>query len=516
MACRVLRVILGDQLDRNIAALNNIDAKHDVVLLMEVVSEATYVRHHKQKIAFLFSAMRHFAEELSNEGLRVDYVKLDDPANSGSFAGEVSRAAKRHRAKEIAVTEPGEWRVLQDMRTWEDSLGVPVDIRADDRFFCTRRDFRLWSEGRNSLTMEFFYRVMRKRTGFLMDGDAPAGGQWNFDKDNRKPLPKKMDPPPIPIFAPDAITRDVIALVEARFSKHFGKLEKFAFAVTREQALIALEDFVSNRLPSFGDYQDAMRADAPFLFHSILSPYINAGLLTPREVCDATQEVYEAGHVPLNAAEGFIRQILGWREYVRGIYWLKMPDYEDTNFLDAHRPLPKFFWTGKVKSRCLQQTILGTRDHAYAHHIQRLMVTGNYALIAGIEPKQVEEWYLIVYADAYDWVELPNVHGMILFADGGLLGTKPYAASGAYINKMSDYCGKCFYDVKQKAGEKACPFNYLYWDFMIRNREKLAGNHRMRNQYGTLDRMSETRIAEIQSDAKAYLDDLEPAEAGDY
>ena len=512
----VLRIVLGDQLDRNIAALTDLDPRNDIVLMMEVEAEATYVRHHRKKIAFLFSAMRHFAKELRDGGCRVDYVTLDDAENSGSFAGEVLRATKRHRPQNIVVTEPGEWRVLADMRGWEDATGIPVDIRSDTRFFATRADFRRWAEGRRSLTMEYFYRAMRKRTGLLMDGDEPVGGQWNFDHENRKSLPKRVDPPPVPIFAPDDITRDVVALVEARFGNHFGELDAFAFAVTRAQALEALHDFIENRLPSFGDYQDAMRAGDPFLFHSVLSPYINAGLLSPRETCEAVRAAFDNGHVPLNAAEGFIRQILGWREYVRGLYWLKMPDYAQTNHLDAHRPLPKFFWTGKVKSRCLQQTILATRDNAYAHHIQRLMVTGNFALIAGLAPCEVEEWYLIVYADAYDWVELPNVHGMILFADGGLLGTKPYAASGAYIDRMSDYCGKCFYDVREKAGPKACPFNYLYWDFLIRNRAKLEGNRRLAMPYRTLDRMSAQRVAEIRADARAYLDALEPATAGDY
>ncbi len=507
----VLRVILGDQLDRGIAALADLDPKRDIVLMMEVDAEATYVRHHKKKIAFLFSAMRHFAQGLRDDGIRIDYVTLDDPSNSGSFAGEVARAVKRHKPSGIVVTEPGEWRVLHDMRRWEDATGVPIEIRPDTRFFASRADFRRWAEGRRSLTMEFFYRAMRKRTGILMDGDDPVGGQWNFDRENRKPIPKRIDPPPVPIFAPDAITRDVLALVEERFGDHFGRLEGFSFAVTRAQALEALRDFIANRLHAFGDYQDAMRAGDPFLFHAVLSPYINAGLLSPHEVCEAAQTAYDDGHAALNAAEGFIRQILGWREYVRGLYWLKMPDYAQTNHLDAHRPLPKFFWTGKVKSRCLQQTILGTRDNAYAHHIQRLMVTGNFALIAGIEPRQVEEWYLIVYADAYDWVELPNVHGMILFADGGLLGTKPYAASGAYIDRMSDYCGKCFYDVREKAGPRACPFNYLYWDFLIRNRKTLEGNRRLALTYRTLDRMDAARIAAIRSDAGAYLEALESA-----
>ena len=516
MGDRALRVVLADQLTREIAALRDIDPAHDTVLMMEVATEATYVRHHKRKIAFLFSAMRHFAQALRAEGLRVDYVTLDDPANTGSFASEIVRATQRHRPGRIVATEPGEWRVLQDMRDWEEALALPVEIRADDRFFASRADFRRWSEGRKQLRMEFFYRDMRRRSGLLMDGADPVGGQWNFDRENRKPLPRRVDPPPVPLFPPDAITRDVLALVAARFGTHFGTLEGFAFAVTREDALAALADFVANRLPSFGDYQDAMRADAPFLYHAILSPYINCGLLLPREICEAVEAAYQGGLVPINAAEGFIRQILGWREYIRGVYWLKMPDYAETNYLDAHRPLPKFFWTGEVKSRCLQQTIHATRDNAYAHHIQRLMVTGNWALIAGIEPRQVEEWYLIVYADAYDWVELPNVHGMILFADGGLLGSKPYAASGAYINRMSDYCGGCFYDVRQKAGPNACPFNYLYWDFLLRNRDKLGANLRLLNQYRTLDRMSAARVAEIESDARIYLDSLEPAGDGDY
>ncbi len=516
MAASGLRGGLGDQLDRAIAALDGLDPVRDRVLMAEVVGEATYVRHHKKKIAFIFSAMRHYAQALEAEGVAVEYVTLDDPANTQSFRGEVARAVKRHCASRVVVTEPGEWRVLQDMGGWEAAYGVPVEIRADRRFFLPRDEFRLWADAQPKPVMEFFYRDMRRRTGLLMDDDAPVGGEWNYDPLNRKKLPRRLDPPPSPFFPPDAITRDVIELVGRRFPDHFGALDGFAFAVTREDALRAQDDFIENRLPSFGHYQDAMRTNAPFLYHSVLSMYLNAGLLRPRELCAAAQDAYERGHVPLNAAEGYIRQILGWREYVRGIYWWRMPGFAGSNHLDAHRPLPRFYWTADTRAHCLKQAIGGTRDHAYAHHIQRLMVTGNFALIAGLEPAQVEEWYLIVYADAYEWVELPNVHGVILYADGGLMGSKPYAASGAYIDRMSDYCGHCSYDVRAQSGPDACPFNYLYWDFLLRNRDKLEGNPRLDMPYRALSRMGASRMRRIQSDAAAYLDGLEPARKGDY
>ncbi|MBV8849929.1 MAG: cryptochrome/photolyase family protein, partial [Methylobacteriaceae bacterium] len=388
--------------------------------------------------------------------------------------------------------------------------------RDDTRFFATRADFRRWAEGRRTYRMEFFYREMRRRTGILMDGDQPEGGEWNFDKQNRKPLPRDISVNERRIYEADAVTRGVLDLVGEFFARHFGDLEPFQWAITREEALVALDEFIEYALPSFGDYQDAMSSKEPFLFHSILSPYINAGLLLPREVVQRAEEAYRDGGVPLNAAEGFIRQILGWREYIRGIYWLKMPDYAESNFFNATRPLPSFYWTGETRSNCLHHCISGTKRHAYEHHIQRLMVTGNFALIAGFDPAQVEEWYLIVFADAYEWVELPNTHGMILYADGGLLGSKPYAASGTYINKMSDYCRGCTYDVRQRSGPDACPFNYLYWDFLIRNRAKLEGNPRLKMPYRTLDEMQAERVAEIRADAARYLNSLTPSQPGDY
>jgi deoxyribodipyrimidine photolyase-related protein len=503
-----LRLVLGDQLTRDLASLRDIDASHDVVLMAEVHDETTYVPHHKQKIVLVLSAMRHFAEELRESGIGVDYVKLDDDVNSGSLAGEIERAIARHKPSSIVLTEPGEWRVLAEMRSWQERFDVSVNIRADDRFYASRARFQRWAEGRKSFRMEFFYREMRREHDVLMDGDEPAGGQWNFDHDNRKSLPPHVKLPKRARFEPDAITHEVMELVRRRFDTHFGDLEPFGWAVTRAEALEALDHFITVCLPSFGDYQDAMKTGEPFLFHSIISPYLNIGLITAREICARAEAEWQADRAPLNAVEGFIRQILGWREYVRGIYWARMPGYAETNALNATRPLPWFYWTGETALNCMAQSIGDIRRNAYGHHIQRLMVTGNFALLAGVKPAEIEAWYLAVYADAYEWVELPNVHGMVMFADDGLLASKPYAASGAYIDRMSDYCGACAYDPAIKAGPKACPFNYLYWNFLIENHGKLGRNPRMAMPYRTLEKFTDARRAEIVSDADRFLASL--------
>jgi deoxyribodipyrimidine photolyase-related protein len=508
-----LRFILGDQLTRGLSALAGLDPSRDVVLMAEVAEETGYVPHHKQKIAFILSAMRHFASELRGEGIRVDYVSLDDPHNTGSFGGELRRAIDRHGPQSVVMTEPGEWRVLEMMQSWQNQLNVPLTIRSDTRFFCSRERFQARAEGRSNYRMEYFYREMRRETGLLMDGGAPAGGKWNFDAENRKALAPDARVPVRRRFEPDAITRQVMALVESRFKDNFGDLASFGWAVTREDALAALEEFVTLGLPHFGDYQDAMKRGSPFVYHSVISPYINIGLLTAREVCQAAEQAWKAGRAPLNAVEGFIRQILGWREYVRGIYWLKMPDYARSNALDARRKLPWFYWSGETRMACIAEVVSGTRAHAYAHHIQRLMVTGNFALLAGIAPKEIEDWYLAVYADAFEWVELPNTHGMAIFADGGVLGSKPYAASGAYINRMSDYCKGCAYDPKVRTGKGACPFNFLYWNFLIANRRMLEGNPRMAMPYRNLDRMSAAERKAIEQEARAFLANPETAAA---
>ncbi|OSQ34770.1 cryptochrome/photolyase family protein [Thalassospira sp. MCCC 1A01428] len=503
-----LRVILGDQLSQSISCLTGCDKTRDTILMCEVWDEATYVAHHKKKIAFLFSAMRHFARDLRKTGYNIDYIQLDDAENSGSFRGEVNRAIARHAPEQIIVTHPGEYRVLQDMKTWQKAFALPVEIRDDDRFLCGLDEFRDWAKDRTQLRMEFFYREMRKKHGILLENGKPVGGQWNFDTQNRKPPKNDMDIPAPYQSRPDDITNDVLDLVAARFGSHFGDLQPFHFAVTRQQALNALDQFINQRLAQFGDYQDAMVQNQPWMFHAHLAFYLNCGLLLPLECIKAAENAYYRGDVPLNAAEGFIRQILGWREFVRGIYWLRMPGYGDENYFEATAALPEFYWTAQTKMNCLRQCVLETRKNAYAHHIQRLMVLGNFALLAGISPRDVNEWFLIVYADAFEWVEMPNVSGMILFADGGYLASKPYAAGGGYISKMSNYCDNCSYKVSKKNGPDACPFNYLYWDFLARNRTKLADNHRVGMMYKTYDRMGDDKKQAIADDANRFLKSL--------
>jgi len=501
----VLRLILGDQLSHQIASLRDINIDTDIVLMAEVSAEVTYVKHHKRKIAFLFAAMRHFAEELRLAGTNVIYRRLDDQNNGGSLESELKQVIASRKISKLVVTMPGEYRLMEIMRSWQSTLDVAVELREDDRFLCSLDKFNKWADGRRQLRMDFFYRDMRRDHNVLMDGGEPVGGKWNFDSDNREPPVAGMVCPPPLQFVPDKITNDVLALVSERCADHFGDLDDFGFAVTREQALAVLDHFVDQRLNNFGKYQDAMVLDEPWVYHSHIGFYLNAGLLLPAEVISAAETAYHGGHAPLNSVEGFIRQILGWREFVRGIYWLKMPDYADLNFFEAKRDLPEFYWSGETKMLCLAQAVDATKKYAYAHHIQRLMVLGNFALLAGLSPEQVNEWFLIVYADAYEWVELPNVSGMVLFADGGYLASKPYAAGGAYINRMSNYCKHCHYKVSQKNGVTACPFNYLYWDFLIRNRSKLKDNARLGMMYRSLDRMDASKIAAVQHDADRFL-----------
>ena len=479
--------------------------------MCEVAEEATYVKHHKKKIVLLFSAMRHFAEELKQLGWRVAYSRLDDVTNAGNFTGEIERAIKLYNPERIVVTEPGEWRVKALMAAWQGQFRRPVEVLADTRFICSNEDFSAWAKGRKQLRMEYFYRDMRRKTGLLMDGDQPVGGAWNFDQDNRKPAKADLFMPAPAKFAASVITKDVLALVRERFPDHFGDADPFWFAVTRSDAEAAFEHFLQTALARFGDYQDAMLSNERFLYHSVISMYLNCGLLDALTICRKVEAAYRAGGVPLNAAEGYIRQVIGWREYVRGIYWLKMPGYAASNALNHNRPLPDFYWTAKTKMACVAAAVTQTKEEAYAHHIQRLMVTGNFALLAGISPQQLHEWYLAVYADAFEWVELPNTIGMSQFADGGLLASKPYAASGAYINRMSDYCRSCHYNVKERTGPTACPFNALYWDFVSRHAAVIKSNPRMAQVLRTYDNFEPNEKAQISNSAKAFLETLKPA-----
>ena len=505
-----LRLIFADQLSTEISALKDCNKSKDLILMCEVMEEATYVKHHKKKIAFLFSAMRHFHVELLNSNFRVLYIKLNDPKNTGSFKGEVERCLSRQNFDKIIVTYPGEYRVLNDVKTWENSFSMPVEIREDSRFFCRPEDFQSWAKGRKQLRMEYFYREMRQRFKILMDGVNPLGGKWNFDIENRRPPKKGLNVPPTFSTKPDLITLEVLRMVDQKFKDHFGSLEHFNYAVTRSQAKEALKKFIEERMVHFGEYQDAMIEGEPWMYHAQIGLYLNCGLLSPLECVEAAEQAYHDGRAPLNSVEGFIRQIIGWREYMRGIYWLKMPTYANENFLNAKRALPRFYWDAETKMNCLKQCVSETRENAYAHHIQRLMILGNFALIAGLSPKAVNEWFLAVYTDAYEWVELPNVSGMALFADGGFLASKPYAAGGSYINKMSNYCEMCSYKVAKKNGSDACPFNYLYWDFLVRNRGKLSPNPRVGMIYRTYDRMAEEKKKAISIDSNRFLESLVP------
>lgn len=502
-----LRLILGDQLSSGISSLEGIDLQHDTVLMCEVMEEATYVKHHPKKIAFLFSAMRHFAKMLRQQGISVRYITLDEDGNTGSLTGEIQRAQSLLNVNKVIVTEPGEYRLLDLFKSWHKTLGILVDILPDTRFLATHSEFAAWVNGKKQLRMEYFYREMRKKYHILLEPGTikPVGGEWNYDKENRKPPKAGMISPSRISHKKSEITKNVLQLVHHQFSQHFGKLEPFHYAVTREEALIELTHFIHTLLPNFGDYQDAMVAGEPYLYHSLISSYLNAGLLLPLEICRLAEKAYYDGIAPLNAVEGFIRQILGWREYIRGIYWHFMPAYGEHNHLNAITPLPEFYWTAETNMFCMSEAIRHTREHAYSHHIQRLMITGNFALLAGLDVKKVQEWYLAVYSDAYEWVEMPNTLGMALYGDNGIVASKPYAASGKYIHRMSNYCQKCTYDFNAMTGEKACPFNALYWDFLARHENKFRHYQRLNYVYSTWDKFGLDKQQSIRKQAALSL-----------
>ena len=507
--------ILGDQLSMTLSALDGVEPREAVLLLMEVAEETTYVRHHRRKIAFILAAMRHHAAALREAGWTVDYVELDDPDNTGSFTGEIARAVARHAPGRIVTTEAGEWRVLQMQQAWETLFGIPVDLRPDTRFLCSHNEFDRWAGDAKALVMEPFYRQMRRRTGLLMADGKPVGGRWNFDTDNRQALAEADMFMPRPLsFAPDPVTREVLALVERRFPDHPGALDGFDYAVTAEDAERQEAYFFAHALPKFGDYQDAMLTGERFLWHSILSPYLNAGLLDAADLCARAESEYQAGRAPLNSVEGYIRQLIGWREYVRGVYWREGPDYAHRNFFGNTRALPRFYWTGETDMHCLAEALGQTAAAAHAHHIQRLMVTGNFAALIGADPYLVHLWYLEIYIDAYEWVELVNTLGLSQYGDGGLVASKPYVASGAYINRMSDYCRHCRYDVGKRVGDDACPFNALYWDFHARNEGKIGDNPRMRMPYNNWRRWGEKAKSETRAQAAAFLAKLDAEPKG--
>ena len=502
---RRLVLVLGDQLDIDSSAFDDFERDHDVVLMAEVREESTHVWSSRIRIVQFLAAMRHFADELRARGRRVDYVRLDSPGNGGTLGSEVRRALARWRPEQLVMTAPGDWRVLKDLQGVAGQCGVPLDVRDDRHFFCTVREFRDYAQGRQALRMEHFYRLQRRRHDVLMVDGEPAGGRWNFDAENQAAFGENgpVDLPSPPRFEPDDITREVIALVGEHFRGHPGSLADFAWPVTRAQALAALETFIVERLPHFGRWQDAMWPGEPWLWHAHLSAAMNLKLVHPKEAVARAEAAWKAGNVPLPGAEGFIRQILGWREFVRGVYWTRMPGLATANALDAHEPLPPFYWTADTDMACLADALRQTFAHGYAHHIQRLMVTGLFALLLGVEPAQVHAWYLAVYVDAVEWVEMPNTLGMSQHADGGYMTSKPYIASGRYIERMSSgaHCRRCPYRPGDRVGPQACPFTTLYWDFLLRHRERFARHPRIGAQVRNVERLDEAARTAIQRQA---------------
>jgi deoxyribodipyrimidine photolyase-related protein len=496
---RNLVVVLGDQLNPDSAAFDGFDPSRDVVWMAEVGEEATHVWSHKARIALFLSAMRHFRDALRRKGFTVQYRTLDDPGNRGSLSAELGACMAAAKPERLVLVNPGEYRIAEAIRRVAGQAGTEIEVRPDRHFLTSRRAFAEHAAGRRRLRMEFFYRDMRKSTGILMKAGKPAGGRWNYDKGNRRSFgPSGPGRIPEPLtFPPDALTQGVLRLVSSRFAGHPGSLDRFDWPVTQAQAERALDDFIENRLAGFGPYQDAMWSGVPFGYHSRLSSSLNLKLLSPRQVLARAEKAHAERTAPIGSVEGFVRQILGWREYVRGVYWLHMPGLAEKNELRASAPLPGFYWTGETDMNCLRQVIGQTLAFGYAHHIQRLMVTGLFALMLGVTPREVHEWYLAVYVDAVEWVELPNTLCMSQFADGGILASKPYVATGKYIQRMSNYCGGCRYDPGEPAGDRGCPFTTLYWDFLIRHKALLERIPRMGLQLRNLGRIPEERKKRI-------------------
>jgi deoxyribodipyrimidine photolyase-related protein len=491
--------ILGDRLDLNQASLQNfVDSKSSTsVILIESLNHARLRPYHQQKLVLVWSAMRHFAQELEQDGWQVSYEIADD------FESALLEWVRSHNITELRVMTPAD----RPFRKLIESLTLPCEVILvpDNHFLWTTAEFSDWAQGRKSLLLEYFYRVGRQKFQILMDGDKPIGGKWNLDKENRKPPTGGLNPPPPLLFTPDEITRSVMTKVRSLDLPTYGKLESFHWAVTRAEALQVLADFIDRRLPTFGPYQDAMVTGQTTMWHALLSPYLNLGLLHPLEVIRSIEAAYHERGLDLNSVEGLIRQILGWREYMYGIYHHVSEEYFELNWFGHDRPLPDFFWdASQAKMNCLCQTLTQIEDSGYAHHIQRLMILSNFALIAGFNPQAVENWFHATFIDAYDWVMQTNVLGMGLFADGGILASKPYAASANYINKMSDYCGNCQYNFKEKTGEKACPFNFFYWDFLARHRDRLQSQGRMALILKNLDRLSPSELEQIHQHANKW------------
>ena len=506
-----LRLILGDQLNSQHHWFQDVN-KHISYLLIECRSETDYTVHHIQKICAFFKAMRLFAAELQSKGHKVIYITLDHPENQGSLAQNWLFQAKKLSVKKIGYLLPDEYRVDQALSEAAADSGMEVEVADTDHFLTTRTDFGAIFSNRKQYIMEHFYRTMRTKYHILMDEYAqPVGGKWNFDHDNRNAWKGTPGVPELPNIANDV--SDIYQMLVKEGISYIGdiKEKELPWPVDAAQAKQLIQHFIEYLLPYFGSYQDAMHTQETYLFHSRLSFALNIKLIHPLEVVKAVETAWKANpdDIQLSQAEGFIRQIIGWREYMRGVYWNKMPGYKHLNYFEHKRPLPSWFWTGETKMNCLRHAITNSLQNAYAHHIQRLMVIGNFALLAGIDPDEIDQWYLGIYIDALEWVEITNTRGMSQFADGGIVGTKPYVSSANYIDKMSNYCTSCHYNKKLKTGDKACPFNSLYWHFYHRHHDKLANNPRIGMMYITWDKMSSTVQSEMIQQAERYLADAE-------
>ncbi|MEM1059631.1 MAG: cryptochrome/photolyase family protein [Verrucomicrobiota bacterium] len=502
--------ILADQLVPDHPALAEANKKDTVVLFVESRRRASHLQYHQQKLVLLYSAMRHRAAELREAGWTVDYHRLED---TKAFSDGLKAHVKKHRPERILVMEPNDYATTKALPPLAKSAGVEIETVPTNMFLVPRAEFAEWAEGKKSLVMESHYRRMRKELGLLVDADGkPVGGEWNFDAENRKTEAQyrkaKVEPPPLAGKQSDETTEEVIEAVQRHFGDHPGRAEGFWLPVHRAGAQRWLRRFVCDRLEGFGPWEDTMVQDEPHLFHSVLSPLLNIGLLTPKECVDAAVRAFDEGDAPLASVEGFVRQIIGWREFINGIYWLRMPGYTELNELEAKRPLPEWAWGREgeeTEMNCLRQCVRQVRDTGYNHHIQRLMVLGNYFLLSGTAPREVLDWFNSMYVDAYDWVMAANVIGMVLYADGGFMATKPYAAGSGYISKMSDYCKDCRYKPSVKTGDDACPFNYLYWNFYAEHAERFAGNQRVAFMVRQWEKKSPSEQKSIRAQAQAFL-----------
>ncbi len=500
--------VLDDQLTWRHPALAGGPRKDAVVLMIESRKRARRLRYHQQKLVLVYAAMRHFAADLRAAGWAVDYHLLPETAD---FSSALDRHAKTFRPSRIVLMEPNDWPMAQAIPAIRKRLGLPVDLLPTNFFLCGRDEFRRWAGKSKRLLMENHYRRMRLELGYLVDDDGkPEGGSWNLDVENRRTFAnfatERPARPPSPVREPpDEATRDVIAMVAREFPEHPGKADGFWLPVDRARALRWLERFVRERLANFGAYEDTMATEDPLLYHSILSPLLNIGLLSPAECVDAAIGAYRKGEAPLNSVEGFTRQIIGWREFINGVYWLKMPDYVESNGLDAGRSLPPWFYTGRTDLNCVRQCLNQVIDTAYNHHIQRLMVLGNFLILTEVEPRQALRWFLEMYCDANDWAMAANVIGMVLHADGGFMATKPYVAGSGYISRMSDYCVGCRYKPAVKTGPEACPFNYLYWNFFDRHADRFRSNPRVSMMVRTWEKKTDVEKDAVRSSAREFL-----------